>query len=137
MNLRCRLILGSSRSSLASTTNEKEPQPFGWTFRAARSASRPSPGDAAGSEATRHNPEIPQLQADAIACERHLIQCRGIHMQLKKALAAAAAVMITVGTMGIGAADAATMKPSHPMLACKAGFVPHLVRVKVHGKWHK
>jgi len=60
-------------------------------------------------------------------------------MLLKKTLAAAAAAMITIGTMGIGASDAgaATMKPSHPMLVCKAGFVPHLVRVKVHGKWHK
>ena len=58
-------------------------------------------------------------------------------MILKKTLAAAAAAMITIGTMGIGAAGAATMKPSHQMLMCKAGFVPHLVRVKVHGKWHK
>ena len=58
-------------------------------------------------------------------------------MILKKTLAAAAAAMITIGTMGIGAAGAATMKPSHPMLVCKAGSVAHLVRVKVHGKWHK
>jgi hypothetical protein len=60
-------------------------------------------------------------------------------MLLKNALAAAAAVMISASTMGLGAADAdaATMKPSHPMLVCKAGSVPHLVRVKVHGKWHK
>ena len=60
-------------------------------------------------------------------------------MLLKNALAAAAAVMITAGAMGLGATDAgaATMKPSHRMLVCKAGSVPHLVRVKVHGKWHK
>jgi hypothetical protein len=60
-------------------------------------------------------------------------------MLLKDTLAAAAALMITVGTMGLGAIDAgaATMKPSHSMLVCKAGSVPHLVRVKVHDKWHK
>ena len=60
-------------------------------------------------------------------------------MLSKRTLAAAAAAMITVGTMGIGGADAAsmTMKPVHHVLVCKAGSAPRLVRVKVHGKWHK
>jgi hypothetical protein len=56
-----------------------------------------------------------------------------------KILAATAVAMITIGTMAIGAADAnaATMKPQHHVLVCKAGSVAHLLKVKVHGKWHR
>ena len=56
-----------------------------------------------------------------------------------KILAATAAAMIAFVTMGIGATDAsaATMKPHHNVLVCKAGSVAHLVKVKVHGKVHR
>jgi hypothetical protein len=57
-----------------------------------------------------------------------------------KILAATAAAMIAIGTMGIGATDAsaATMTPHHHMLVCKAGSVAHLVKIKGHdGKWHR
>jgi hypothetical protein len=56
-----------------------------------------------------------------------------------KILAATAATMIALGTMGIGATDAsaATMKPHPHMLVCKPGSVARLVKVRVHGKVHK
>ena len=57
-----------------------------------------------------------------------------------KFLAAATATMIAVGSMGIGATDAsaAMMKPlHHHILVCKAGSVARLVKIKVHGKWHR
>ena len=56
-----------------------------------------------------------------------------------KILAATAATMIALGTMGIGATDAsaATMKPHPHMLVCKSGSDARLVKVRVHGKVHK
>ena len=49
------------------------------------------------------------------------------------------AAIIAIGTLGLSMteAGAASMKPSHHVLTCKAGSVAHLVRVKVNGKWHK
>ena len=59
-------------------------------------------------------------------------------MLLKTTLATAVAAMITIGALGAGTAEAAStpMKPVH-MLVCKPGSVAHLVKIKVHGKWHK
>ena len=50
-----------------------------------------------------------------------------------------AAAIIAIGALGLNMteASAASMKPSHHVLMCKAGSAAHLVRVKVHGKWHK
>ena len=57
-----------------------------------------------------------------------------------KFLAATTATMIAIGSIGIGATDAsaAMMKPlHHHILVCKAGSVARLVKIKVHGKWHR
>lgn len=47
------------------------------------------------------------------------------------------AAMLAVGTFGlvITGASAGSMIRTRPMHTCRVGSAPHLVRVKVHGKW--
>ena len=75
---------------------------------------------------------------EAACVPGRLFKIRRVQMLSTKTLAAVAAAMIAIGTMGISVTDAsaATMKPYH-MLVCKPGYAPHLVKIKVHGKWHR